>query len=406
MTRPIVPPARASLRPWTTVAVALVAIGILVLAIPTSAVSAPKARGAIAGGYYPSDDAWPWTTALINPTRPGNDFDRKFCTATLIAPQRVLTAAHCIVGDDNMTPRPVEQVQALVGRRSLLNTAQGERRNVTGIAVHPQVNLPQTGVHTYHAFYDVAVLFLESPVSIPPATIGTASDWGKWATAMGWGHTNYDHDNPVNEPHLKAADFVLMSDRQCAYQFDDAVQHYYPTIHVCADDAPGGYLDCITHGDSGGPLMVSSGGSWKLIGVTSFYPSGDGPCGAGGPFGFAWVAGPEISSWPLTVEDPSGQEGTDTGLDLSITRAEVRGYIRTMIRDNTNGRIRRLKSRCSLATYRSMRCGLRWRIGRRAYKAKGEFWHYEEEGEAYWTYVFRGTRRTIGCRGCVRRWTW
>jgi hypothetical protein len=409
--------ARAAL--WPRVKVALLALTVcaagvaLVAPAQASAASRPSAHISIAGGYYPADSAWPWTTALIDPTRAGNDFDRNFCTAVLIAPQRVLTAAHCVVSDsDHTTPRPAAQFQALVGRRSLLNGSQGERHNVTGIAVHPKVYLPQSGVHQSHAFYDLAVLFLDTPSSITPAPIGTASDgsFGNgYATAMGWGHVNYDHLNPQRGPDLKAADFSLYDDSQCAYYFNDADQHYYPTIHVCAGDAPGGYLDCITHGDSGGPLMVWSGGAWKLIGITSFYPHGSGAClNAGPPFGFAWVAGPELSSWPLTVADPSPQGGGGGGnaLNLSLSRRQVRRYIRTMIRDNTNGRIRHLRRSCSRTSYRSMRCRLHWRIRHRRFAGKGTFWHYEKNGKPYWTYLFTGKRRTAGCGSCTRRVSW
>ena len=61
----------------------------------------------------------------------------------------------------------------------------------------------------------------------------------------------------------------MLSDSQCAAYFDDATQHFYGGIHVCANN-PGGAVDCITHGDSGGPLMVrNQAGLWRLIGITS-----------------------------------------------------------------------------------------------------------------------------------------
>ena len=97
------------------------------------------------------------------------------CTATLISPTRVLTAAHCVVGADERTPRPAYRFQVVVGVNNLL-TSQGARRNVRAVAVHPKAWLPQTGIHQYHAFYDLAVLFLDQPVTdIPPAPIWASS---------------------------------------------------------------------------------------------------------------------------------------------------------------------------------------------------------------------------------------
>jgi hypothetical protein len=79
-----------------------------------------------------------------------------------------------------------------------------------------------------------------------------------------------------------------------------------------------------------------------------------------------------------------------------MSRREVRRYIRTMIRENTIGKIRRLRSRCRHTSKRSMRCKLRWRIKRRVYRGKALFRRYAQNGEPYWTYSFKGQRRRIG----------
>jgi hypothetical protein len=232
---------------------------------------------------------------------------------------------------------------------------------------------------------------------------------------MGWGHFNYDHANQQYDPFLRAADYDLLSDASCAAWFDDAgTQNFYPSIHLCANNAPGANVDCITHGDSGGPLMVNTTTGWSLIGITSFYPHRADRCGAGGPFGFAWVAGAEMREWALTSPGPvTGGGGSASGgggaapVDLSMSRAEVRGYLRRMIRTHTNGTIKRLKSTCARSSQRSFNCRVRWRIRRHAYSGKVSLWHFERSGEAYWTYVFKGTRRKLGCRGCrVKRLNW
>ena len=408
----VAPRPRANLRLRAALALALIVLGILCVPAAPAAAAGPKAKVSIAGGYFPADHEWPWVTALVDPTVSSTD---SICTAVLIAPQRVLTAAHCVVGDDQRTPRPANRFQALVGRRYLSNTSQGETRNVTGVAVHPKVYLPQEGVHLYHAFYDIAVLFLDQPVSITPAAIGTPDDWNSWGTVMGWGHWNHDHANRQFDPYLRASDYDMLSDSQCAAYFDDpSTQHFYGSIHVCANNAPGPNVDCITHGDSGGPLMVKMAAGWRLIGITSFYPHRGDRCGAGGPFGFAWVAGSEMRDWPLTVPHPpvpggggGGGGGGGSSVDLSMTRSEVRGYIRSMIRANTTGRIKRLKARCSRSSYRSYNCRLRWRIRRRGFSGKASFWHYEQNAEAYWTYAFTGKRRTLGCSRCrTKRLKW
>jgi trypsin len=409
-------------RPRTLAAAsAVLALAFVLLAGSATAASrpSPKATTSIAGGYYPDPNAWPWVTALVDPTQAATNGDygggHQVCTAVLIAPQRVLTAAHCVDNADNVTPRPANRFQALVGRRDLTITTQGERRNVTGVAMHPKAHLPDTGVHTNHAFYDIAVLFLDAPVTtIPPAVIGAPTDWNTWATAMGFGHFNYDHDNPRYDQHLRAADYDLLNDGQCASWFDEpGTQHFFGTIHVCANNGPNvPNVDCITHGDSGGPLMIrKADNSWRLIGITSFYPASarsDRCNGAGGPFGFAWVAGAEMRDWPLTVPHPpvtpSGGGG-GAEVDLSMARSDLRGYVRYLIRQNTNGKVRGLSKRCARTTYRSFNCRLQWRIRRHRYSGNASIWTFAENNEAYWTYVFKGKRRTIG-GGRVKRLKW
>jgi hypothetical protein len=411
---------------------------------PAKPTAAPKGAQQIAGGYFPAADAWPWVTSLIDLTRTATkgDFGRGRCTAVLVAPQRVLTAAHCVVGADNKTPDPASRFQVLVGRRDLSNVNQGERRNVTGVVVHPKLYLPESGVHQHHAFYDIAVLFLDQPVATTPATIGTPQDWNSWATVMGWGHYNLDHDNRQYDPYLRAADFDLLSDAKCGALFNTAqTQHFFPTIHVCAGNPPDATsFDCITHGDSGGPMMVLTNAGWRLIGITSFYPHRTDPqCGSHpGPFGFAWVAGQEMRDWPLTVAHPpvvnegnaggdntgdSNPGGDNTGagnmggggntgggatapepIDLTMTRSQALRYVTSMIRGETNGSIKRLRRDCTPRASNRFRCEVSWRIGRRSYSGTATFRHYEENGEVYWTYSFKGKRRQPG--RSVRRVSW
>ena len=397
----------------------------------TSHKSSPRlqAKGSIAGGYYPADSAWPWVTAIAKSDRvfSGDWRSRQNCTATLISPTRVLTAAHCVdvPGSNGARALPGTNFMVHVGRRRL-NSNQGYSAYVTGIALHPKAYLPDTpgDVHQHHAFYDLAVLFLDRPIPVTPAPIGTNTDWCEWcyATAMGWGHYNYDHDNPQYDGVLRAADFQLPPDSFCEYYFNKNTpvgsQHWYPNIHLCATHQ-NGRADCITHGDSGGPLMIKTQSrGWVLIGVTSFYPSNNSGVGCtyGGPFGWAWVAGNELRNWPLTVANPGaasggtggggGGGGEGTQLDLSMSGPQARSYVKKMIKAETNGRITRFKPRCSRNDYRSFNCLPRSRVGRRAYKAQGMVWHFQDGSQAYYTWEFKGKRWKLGRPERAKRFVW
>ena len=270
--------------------------------------------GDIAGGYFPAPTAWPWVTALIDHGRTAiaGDLGRQFCTGTLIAPDRVLTAAHCVLAGETVSSglgTPLYRMEALIGRRDLTQVGEGERRRVTGVAVHPNAWLPKSGPYANRAFFDIAVLFLDQPAATQPATLGTSADWNTWATTMGFGHFNTDHTQPQTDGRLRAADFDLLTDQRCAPAFDwTGLAVYNGAIHACVDNAPGVPPDCITHGDSGGPLMVQAADlSWRLIGVTSFFTQRPSTIcgGVGGPFGYAWAAGDTIRSWIAGLGRPS-----------------------------------------------------------------------------------------------------
>lgn len=389
---------------------ALALTGIVAGGSATAEAAKLKAKASIAGGYYPHPTQWPWTTALIDLDRRAvnGDFGRQFCSAVLISPTRVLTAAHCVdtAGSEGRVARDPSRIQALVGRRNLTLVDEGVRANVTGIAIHPKAYLPESEPHTNHAFYDIAVLFLDRLVPTPPAVIGRPDDWARSATVMGFGHWNYDHANQLSDEYLRAADYDTLTDAQCAaaVNYGHSGQHYFPSIHVCANNAAGTEVDCVTHGDSGGPMMVNTAAGWRLIGITSFYPQVyRDRCGAGGPFGFAWVAGAEMRDWPLTVAPPvttnAGVQGAPA-IDRRMTLAQARRYTRTMIRDNTNRRVRGLRNRCRRVSYGSFACTLRWLIGRRVYTGRATFWHYAEGRNLYWTYAFTGRQRPAGCLRC------
>jgi hypothetical protein len=88
-----------------------------------------------------------------------------------------------------------------------------------------------------------------------------------------------------------------------------------------------------------------------------------------------------------------------------MARSELPGYIRYLIRANTNGRIKGLSKRCTRTSYRSFTCRLRWRIRRHRFSGTASIWAFEQDGQAVWTYVFKGKRRTPGT-GRSKRLKW
>jgi hypothetical protein len=229
----------------------------------------PRARVAIRNGYTPHASQWPWV-ARIAPMG---------CGGTLIRPNVVLTAAHCVMKDGRLG-HAHDGVTVILGRRTLSDTSVGEEIRTDRIVVHESF----AGVHT-----DVALLHLWRPSSMQPAQLGQADDWRSPATVMGWGGTEYG-SRPAQSNVLWAADLPLLSDAFCAAR---SPVPYDGSVMLCAGANGSG-----SHkGDSGGPLMVGDGygGGWELIGVVSFgNPEGD---VVNTPSYFAWASGPTLRPW-------------------------------------------------------------------------------------------------------------
>lgn len=94
-----------------------------------------------------------------------------FCTATLVAPDRVLTAAHCVFDSDTGALRDPREITFLAGWR----TGRAEAiRGVTRVAVWPGFDLG-AGTAPGNVGNDIALLALDRPVrssAIPPFEIG------------------------------------------------------------------------------------------------------------------------------------------------------------------------------------------------------------------------------------------
>ncbi len=117
---------------------------IIVISVPASAITgnAPPARGVAA-------------RPIVMVTDPHGDL----CTGTALAPDLVLTAAHCVTGKLTYSVKTFQTGQPVA---------------VHGIAVHPQFNA--TSYAASRATADVALIKLAAPLTelVMPATLAPA----------------------------------------------------------------------------------------------------------------------------------------------------------------------------------------------------------------------------------------
>jgi trypsin len=225
----------------------------------------------IEGGTATTIEQWPWQVAIAaNPARySGDGFARQFCGGSLVAPNIVITAAHCtydVFDNDNNFDDPAN-FSAITGRTRLSSNA-GQEIPVSEIhfftngAGKPLYN-PNTSE------WDVVFLKLASHSVSGTIKIAGADERASWAAgksahATGWGNTMFG--TPTYQDDLHEVQVPIVADSTCG-SLADYGSDFHPQTMVCAGEA--GKDTC--QGDSGGPLVVPGPtGAYRLVGDTSW----------------------------------------------------------------------------------------------------------------------------------------
>ncbi|WP_405805602.1 serine protease [Streptomyces sp. NBC_00210] len=237
------------------------------LALITASALAPLASphpaladSVVVGGYPVRVDESPWVVALSSRDRFGVARAGQFCGGVVVAPTKVMTAAHClsrtVLGQE---VSEVRDLRVISGRAELTGTG-GQEIAVSGSSVAPAYNPLTNGS-------DMAVLTLAEalPAShvIELAGAGDpAYQAGTSATVYGWGDTRGDGSYASA---LHAAQVSVLSDQACGQAYPGGLSgRYVAATMLCAGDPTGGRDAC--QGDSGGPLVAGG----KLIGLVSW----------------------------------------------------------------------------------------------------------------------------------------
>ncbi|MGH3879097.1 MAG: S1 family peptidase [Actinophytocola sp.] len=201
----------------------------------------------IIGGEETTIEENPFMVALTSP----DGF--QFCGGTIVAPTKILTAAHCTEGQ-----QPAD-IKVVAGRTSL-SGGGGTTANVTNVWINP--NWDSAALKN-----DASVLTLDTQLAEAPLPIATAADGDLYAagansTVYGWGVTEDGNTSDV----LRKVSIPVTADDACATSYPD---QFDAASMVCAGLPEGGKDSC--QGDSGGPLEgVAADGTRKVIGIVSW----------------------------------------------------------------------------------------------------------------------------------------
>jgi hypothetical protein len=230
----------------------------------------------IIGGSPVSIADFPWQVAIdFSPAvRPGEDaYQRQFCGGTLVAPNVVISAAHCFFDESTGTFTPASDYTAITGR-TVLSSGAGQE---IPFADYFFFTDSATGAPLYNpstSDFDVVWIILQAPSGTgAPIQIAGADERAAWnpgqvARISGWGNTSTTVNSFPDD--LRAAQVQIIEDQTCVNNYAVGGVPINPQVMVCAGLPQGGVDTC--QGDSGGPLVAAAPGgtATRLVGDTSF----------------------------------------------------------------------------------------------------------------------------------------
>jgi V8-like Glu-specific endopeptidase len=171
------------------------------------------------------------------------------CTGTLVAPDLVMTAAHCVLDPWTKKPYALKDIHFLTGVRGSEHKGHATAKCLKfprGFTFTPpetiNPSLPSQQVPIEALFTDAVAVVLDEKLTVAPVSLA---------------------DDPRAEPGLPLVHAAYPADRRFALTAHFDCQFLRGDL-----TGPLWFVDCDTHpASSGGPVLLDEGGQLKLVAV-------------------------------------------------------------------------------------------------------------------------------------------
>ena len=210
----------------------------------------------IIGGREVAPGEWPFVVRV--------DASRR-CTGSLVAPNWVLTAAHCLVDDEGIVDEPGD-VSVFLGYDWDKGVCENTREEIGRVIVHPDYDHRSRGSIPDAALVEILQEAPADPIKLlTPEEEALYAPPGASATVIGRGR----QDDGSLPPVLRQVDLILWSTEDCR---ENSLWESWESGVINESALCAGRVESkkTAIGDSGGPFVVPlPAGGWGLVGINN-----------------------------------------------------------------------------------------------------------------------------------------
>ena len=190
-----------------------------------------------------------------------SDWGTAYGSGTLVAPNKVLTAAHLVDVDGNLQlDDPTEMSRMVFGVSK--NVPSAPTPNVSSIVINP-------AYRGANSAFDLAIITLKTPIyDVTPALMTSQKTVGKRAAMVGYGYQGTGTRDSLSSSSDKLAAFNMISTSSNGTLLTDFDSPRTASKSTWAPSGPLVYEGTTAPGDSGSPLLADFGyDKWRIAGV-------------------------------------------------------------------------------------------------------------------------------------------